>query len=243
MLGTPVVLPLSGLTIQARPSDGIGRLLCYFRDGADELFAFMKGYLKPGMTFVDVGANIGSHTVYGARLVSSGGKVFSFEADPETFELLQNNLKVNNVENATLFCCCVADKAGPVTFNISVNSARSSMLRQGNSQRILQASTLDQLLSPELQIDLLKIDVEGADYLVLSGARRIFAARPPSIVVIEVSSRKKEIEDFLLSYGYRLYRFDHGKSSLTEVQSAGFNTFAIRDGVRNELSAFDFRPC
>src|SRR5262245_14578584 len=173
MLGRPVVLPLSGFAIQARPSDGMGRLICYFRDGADELFAFMKGYLKPGMTFVDVGANIGSHTVYGARLVSSSGKVFSFEADPETFELLQNNLKLNNVENATLFCRCIADNVGPVTFNMSVNSARSSLLRKGNSQRSLQASTLDQLLSPEIQIDLLKIDVEGADYLVLSGSRRI----------------------------------------------------------------------
>src|SRR5262249_50034088 len=130
-----------------------------------------------------------------------------------------------------------------VTFNISANSARSSLLRKGNSQRTLQANTLDRLLNLDVQIDLLKIDVEGADYLVLSGAKRIFETRPPSVVVIEVSACHKEIKEFLLSYGYRLYRFDHSSSSLTEVQAPVFNTFAIRDGMRNELSAFDFRPC
>src|SRR5690348_12398607 len=64
--GTPALLPLFDFVIQARPSDGMGRLICYFRNRADKLFAFMKNYLKPGMTFVDVGANIGSHTIHGA---------------------------------------------------------------------------------------------------------------------------------------------------------------------------------
>ena len=243
MCGTPVLLPLSGFMLKARPSDGVGRLICYFRDAADGLFAFMKTYLKPGMTFVDVGANIGSHTVHGARLVASTGKVFSFEADAETFELLRNNVKLNSIGNATLYRQCVADKEGTVTFNISANSARSSLLRKGTSQRTLLASTLDHLLPPETQVDLLKIDVEGADYQVLTGARRLFETKPPSVVVIEVSCCKKEIKDFLLSYQYRLYRFEDDKSALTEVQSPLFNTYAVRDCVRQELSGFDLRSC
>ena len=57
----------------------------------------MKSYLKPGMTFVDVGANIGSHTVCSARLVSHDGRVFALEADSETFALLQHNVKLKTV--------------------------------------------------------------------------------------------------------------------------------------------------
>jgi len=243
MLGTPVILPLDGFMIQARPSDGVGRVSCYFRDAADELFAFMKGYLKPGMTFVDVGANIGSHTIHGARLVAPTGKVFAFEADPETFELLENNVTLNRVENARLYSHCVADQEGTVTFNISANSARNSLLRKGTSQRTLLASTLDRLLPPETQVNLLKIDVEGADYLVLDGARRIFETRPPSIVVIEVSSCKEEIKDFLLSYRYRICKFEGNKTALTEVEAPVFNTYAVHDSVRHELSVFDFESC
>jgi FkbM family methyltransferase len=241
--GTHAVLPLAGFLIQARPSDGMGRLICYFRDGADELFAFMKRYLKTGMTFVDVGANIGSHTVHGARLVASSGRVFSFEADPETFELLRDNVKLNSIENATLYSQCVADKEGTVMFNISANSARSSLLRKGPSQRTLVANTLDNLLPPETQVDLLKIDVEGADYLVLHGAKRIFATKPPSVVVIEVTHREIEIKEFLQSRGYRLYRFDHGTSTLAEVELPVFNTYALRDCIRHELSKLEFRWC
>ena len=232
-----VVLPLSGFVIQARPSDGMGRLICYFRDGADELFAFMKAYLAPGMTFVDVGANIGSHTIHGARLVTSSGKVFSFEAAPETFEMLRNNVNLNAIENVTLYNACVADKESIVTFNISVNSARSSLVRKGAFQKTLPAKTLDNLLPRGTPVDLLKIDVEGAEYLVLSGAKQLFKISPPGVVVIEMSSCQEEIKEFLLAHRYRLYRFDDIQKSLVEVESPSFNTYAIHDSVRERISS------
>ena len=237
MRGRPVFLPLSGFVIQARPSDGIGRLICYFRDGADELFAFMKTYLEPGMTFVDVGANIGSHTIHGARLVTSSGRVFSFEADPDTFELLRKNLSLNAIKNVKLYNQCVADKDGTVTFNISANSARSSMVRKGASQKTLPANTLDNLLRIRTPVDFLKIDVEGAEYLVLRGARQLFETGPPGVVVIEMSSCQEEIKEFLLAHGYKLYRFDDMQSSLVEIESPSFNTYAIHDSVLDRIAS------
>jgi FkbM family methyltransferase len=201
----------------------------------------MKRYLKPGMTFVDVGANIGSHTVHGARLVMPEGKVFSFEADPDTFKLLAANLRLNGVVNTILFNQCVSDKCGPVVFNVNANSARSSLLRPGSSQISLSASTLDRLLPPGLQVDLLKIDVEGGDYLVLKGARKIFESRPPRVVVIEATSCKTEIKDFLLSYGYRLYQFDDTISALVQLKSPVFDTYAVRDDARREIACVGFQ--
>ena len=236
----PVFLPLFDFVIQARPSDGMGRLICYFRDRADKLFAFMKGYLKPGMTFVDVGANIGSHTVHGARLVTPKGKVFSFEAAPDTFKLLEENVRLNGIANASLFNQCLSDKPGPVMFNVNANSARSSLLHPGSSQLSLSAARLDDLLPPALPLDLLKIDVEGGDYLVLNGARRIFESSRPRVVVLEATSCATEIKDFLLSYGYRLYRFDETRSALVELKSPVFDTYAILDNTRHQLASFSF---
>jgi FkbM family methyltransferase len=242
MTGTPVRLPLFDFVIQARPSDGVGRLICYFGDRADKLFAFMKGYLKPGMTFVDVGANIGSHTLHGARLVADTGRVFSFEADPETFSLLKENVRLNCVGNAVLWNQCLSNKSGTVIFNRNANSARSSLLHPGDSQMTLSASALDDLLPLGQPIDLLKIDVEGADYLVLDGARRIFANAPPRVVVIEVTSCSGEIKDFLLSHAYRFYRFDESRSALIEVESPVFETYAVHDRARQELSTLEIIP-
>jgi FkbM family methyltransferase len=242
MRGAPVLLPLFDFMIEARPSDGVGRVICYFREQADLLFEFMKSYLRPGMTFVDVGANIGSHTVHGARLVSDKGRVFSLEADPDTFARLERNVRLNGVTNAILFNQCISDKQGLATFNINPDSARSSLLRKGISQKLLSASTLDNLLPVGVQVDLLKIDVEGADYLVLGGARQIFGDAPPRIVVIEVTSCAREIKEFLLSYGYRLYRFDGNSLAFVEVEWPVFNTYAIRDGMQQEFSNFTFLP-
>lgn len=238
MKGAPVVMSLYDFKIQARPCDGVGRILFYFREHADDLFGFMKSYLKPGMTFVDVGANIGSHTIHGSRLVGREGKVFSIEADRNTFDLLQSNIRGNGVANATLFNQCVCDKQGEVLFNVDLNSARSSLVRKGSSQILLSANRLDDLLPRGIQVDLLKLDVEGAEYLVLSGATQIFQRTPPRVVVFEATSNQKEIQEFLSSHGYRLYKFHRSNCSLIEVAWPVFNTYAIRDLHASELSAF-----
>jgi tRNA A58 N-methylase Trm61 len=79
---------LDGLKLTARSVDGNGRLICYFGTKFDSVFEFLKMFLQKGMVFVDVGSNIGSHTLNAARLVGSTGSVFAFEADPDTYNLL-----------------------------------------------------------------------------------------------------------------------------------------------------------
>ena len=82
LLSRNMALKLDGLKLTARPIDGNGRLICYFGTKFDTIFDFLKTYLKEGMVFVDVGANIGSHAINAARLVGRTGSVFAFEADP-----------------------------------------------------------------------------------------------------------------------------------------------------------------
>jgi len=235
--GKPVVMPLYDFKLKARPCDGVGRVLFYFREHGDDLFGFMEKYLKPGMTFVDVGANIGSHTLHASRLVGRTGKVFSIEADPKTFDLLQRNIRSNGVTNAHLLNRCVSDKKAEVLFNVDSNSARSSLVRQGASQINLHADCLDDLLPSGLPVDLLKIDVEGAELLVLKGAARVFRDAPPRVVVFEASSNQSAIQGFLVSHGYRLYKFDRSNACLREVASPVFNTYAIRNLDGFEISA------
>ena len=236
--GAPVILPLYDFEIRARPCDGVGRVLFYFREQADDLLNFMQKYLNPGMTFVDVGSNIGSHTILGSRLVGQQGMVFSIEADPRTFQLLQSNISRNRVTNATLINQCVSDRSGEVCFNVDSNSARSSLIRNGSDRILLMADPLDDVLPPGCEIDLLKVDVEGAELLVLNGAKRLFNCKPPRVVVFEATSDQREIREFLLSHGYRLFEFRRCNSSLTEISWPVFNTYAIRDVQAPELSAF-----
>ena len=72
LLSKNMSLELDGVKLTSRPFDGNGRLICYFGPKFDDIHEFLKIYLKEGMVFVDVGANIGSHAITAARL--AGGK-------------------------------------------------------------------------------------------------------------------------------------------------------------------------
>ncbi|HEX9170974.1 MAG TPA: FkbM family methyltransferase [Roseiarcus sp.] len=188
LLSKNMSLELDGLKLTSRPFDGNGRLICYFGDKFDNIHEFLKIFLREGMVFVDAGANIGSHTINAASLVGRTGSVFAFEADPETYHLLLENIERNKLNNVTVRQTCVADNIGVVSFFKHKDSAKSSIVDRGEKVAVtLPADKLDNLVPTDVGIDVLKIDVEGAEMRVLNGASQIFSSpQPPSIVIIEV---------------------------------------------------------
>ena len=101
----------------------------------------------------------------------------------------------------------------------------------------MHADTLDNLLPGGARVDLLKIDVEGADYLVLQGAKGIFQTAPPSVVVVETNANASEITGFLSQHGYDCYEYD-GVQSLARLTRPVPNTYAIHASTRQSLSEF-----
>jgi FkbM family methyltransferase len=228
---THVKLPFLQFKLKVRPFDGMGRLICYFGEEADDVFAFMKGYLRTGMNVVDVGANIGTHAILAAQLVSPSGKVLAFEAHPHTAAVLHENLQLNQITNVEVRQQCVSDHLGLSEFNIGVDSAKNSMVRKGARAVEMPTDKLDNLIPQDFRIDLLKIDVEGADYFVLMGAVEILAGRPPPVIVLEASENQREISALLSACGYRLYAFAPDSYSFIEVTSLPFNVYAIHASV------------
>jgi FkbM family methyltransferase len=229
--GAPTTLDLGPFRLQVRPHDGVGRLVCYFGEAADDMFAFLERYVQPGMTVIDVGANVGSHCLYAGRGAGPAGQVVAFEPDPNTAELLLRNLAANQMSNVEVHETCLNDEPGPVQLHVNRDSAKTSMVRQGDTQIDRLAERLDAVIAPGTAIDLLKIDVEGADYSVLEGARGIFEARPPAIVVIEVSEHASEIWDFLTSFGFRLFAYQRDADALEELAEPVFNCYAIHGSM------------
>ena len=126
------------------------------------------------MVYVDVGANIGSHAINAARLVGSTGSVFAFEADPDTYHLLSENIESNGLRNIVLRQTCVSDHVGTLSFYKHKDSAKSSIVDRGEKLSVtLPSDTLDNLIPANKKIDVLKVDVEGAELSVLRGAHAI----------------------------------------------------------------------
>lgn len=231
--GRPASLTLGPFSVMARPHDGIGRLICYFGEGADDILFFMERHITAGMTVVDVGANIGTHSLYAARQAGPSGRVVAFEPDPATAKVLRANLERNGAQSVEVRDSCLGESDGMARLNVNIDSAKSSLVREGASTIEVRVETLDSAFSGA-SIDLLKIDVEGADFDVLAGGRSLFEHSPPAYVVIEVTERPQEIKEFLQRYGYRLLSYEHKSDTFKEFGDSDLNCYAVQSGVRLE---------
>lgn len=137
-------------------------------------------HIKEGQVVVDVGAQIGYYSVLFGKLVGSKGKVYAFEPDSRNFEILAKNLRVNKLKQVKPVKAALADFIGTrQLFTNPLNRGASSFISpcvSGVTESRVRVITLDKFLQqnlPDEEIDFIKIDVEGAELLVLKGAKRI----------------------------------------------------------------------
>lgn len=153
-----------------------------------EVSRWLVTYIRPGDTVVDVGANIGYFTVQAARRAGDTGRVIAFEPMPGNISLLRHNLELNDVRTVTLETAAVTAKMGPVSMYAStVGNARHSILHNADAGESVEVNgtTLDEWAATANVgwIDVLKIDVEGAELDVLDGAEETVANHRPVLIV------------------------------------------------------------
>ena len=173
------------------PSEEWGLAFCLSRDGnfeygSEKLF---RELLEPDMVVLDVGANLGIYTLHA---LSAGCEVYSFEPVPRTYEIMRQNIKANGFADtgkAHTFNCAVSDNDKPVSFYYNVKMCGHSNMfeAEGDSDREISVDcvVLDDLLADIPHIDVVKIDVEGAEYNVLSGMKKILDRNPGVRILIE----------------------------------------------------------
>ncbi len=138
----------------------------------------IQRYLKPGMTFVDVGANVGYYTALAAALVGPQGRVFAFEPSVYAFERLQAMASRSQLNQVTATNAGLSDAAGHLKLYLGIgsdNHTPTMVPHENASATEVRVSTLDQE-AERLgihRIDLIKIDVEGYETKVLAGASRL----------------------------------------------------------------------
>jgi FkbM family methyltransferase len=155
---------------------------------------FVRNSLRPGQTFVDVGANIGWHTLMAASRVGSSGRVVAIEPAASTFLELQSNVQLNRFRNVTMHQLGLSDREGSVEIfrNNEDDSGGNTMFRSADHVPLetVQARRGDDVLSEAgvEVIDLLKVDVEGAEMLVLRGLERFFSEGRIKSMMLEINA-------------------------------------------------------
>ena len=166
---------------------------------ADVLMKCQEIYL-PGTAVVDVGANIGNHTVFFATVL--GATVHAFEPYQSNYDLLLMNLAANRLEGqVAAHCCAIGDENGQGTTDV-VHSDNLGRVRVRPGEGDVIVRRLDDLAIPR-PIGLLKVDVEGSEVAVLRGAASLITNWLPDIVI-----EAAQIEEFnavartMLGLGY-----------------------------------------
>jgi FkbM family methyltransferase len=148
---------------------------------------FVKSFLRPGMTFVDVGANVGYFTLLAA---SVGTRVIAYEPTPAVVTRLRENIELNAFDAVTVVNAAVTDRQGTIGFHESPDDPEAnSIFGKGGDLIEVSAVTLDEDLAGRgiQKVDLLKVDVEGAELSVLVGAAKVLSSAARPTIILELN--------------------------------------------------------
>ncbi len=161
--------------------------------------------VESGATVYDIGANVGFYTLLSSVLVGPAGRVYAFEPLPRNVSFLREHIRLNGIANATVVEAAVSDRSGEVNFDNATGTATGQIKASGSLRvRVLK---LDEFIA-ENNLPLpnyLKIDVEGAEMLVLSGARELLkSGRPKVFLATHSDELHTQCITFSTSLGYQL---------------------------------------
>ena len=174
-------------------NEDVGRLIYYLGNYEPEDTDYLMQALRPDDICFDVGANLGYYTVLMAKAVPQG-RVYAFEPDPFSHALLQLNVRINRLENVALNCLALGERSGTSNFfrctDGAFNSFKDTARKPVSNVIEVQVTTLDEFITANdvPRVDFVKVDVEGAEGLVLAGAKGLLqdSARRPRLLLLEL---------------------------------------------------------
>lgn len=224
----PVLTTLvSGEQILVLPDDYISRMVLFFGDLDPAISAVLRRILRPGDTAIDVGANVGVVTLQMATLVGACGRVLAFEPVRSLHDLLVRSIDLNGIRNVTTFNCALSATDGAGRISIAPTNYGVGALTAGDEGESCEVRTFDRLAEHERirRVRLMKIDVEGHEAEVFSGATTFLKTAPPDFVLFESHRRRgpfwkrREVE-LLANAGYefqQIGRTAFGRPALSAV--------------------------
>jgi len=217
----------------------------YFDDFENKTINYFSKVVKKGMTVFDIGANIGIYTLIASQNIKQNGRVYSFEPAEWSYNRLQQNINLSKYNNIIINKFGISDFTGEIKFHICEDDAYNSIgnrpMKDVISVKTIKVFSLDDyvILNKIGRIDIIKVDTEGAEYLVFKGAEKTLMKHSPTIFFEYNPYAAKGYEFSSLealrlveSYGYHCYEFVEER--LIEIKEDKIQTFDII-GFKNPI--------
>src|SRR5262245_25897714 len=148
-----------------------------------------EGLIRPGMHILDIGANVGFHSLEFARWTGPTGRVDAFEPEPRNHAMLSRNIAASGLENVNAFAMAISDSVGQTDMYLSpAHSGDHRIVESGDHRGSIRVDTctVDHLYAgTDRCVDFVKIDAQGAEYMVLAGMRQGFQKNPAIVAMVE----------------------------------------------------------
>ncbi len=212
--GHEVVVDIDGqkMTVPNPRQSILGKMLYLYGAWEPPVSHFLRSKLQPGMIVLDVGAHAGYYTLLMAKQVGKDGKVIAFEPNRLVRELLLKNIKLNEYDYVTVSPFALFSREGTTVLEtldssnmrLSLDSAASN--KEQVVMREFDRCTIELGVD---RVDLIKIDVEGAEFDVLQGMRELLDKHHPALLIevhfeglTQFGHTSPELLDFVRSFGY-----------------------------------------
>lgn len=213
--GRPVDIETLGARMRLYPYNNVceKRILFTPQFFDTEELALIADRIRPGFVFIDVGANVGAYALFVAARAGNDARILALEPQPDVFDRLVFNIRVNEFAAVKAMACALADKPGELTLFLAPRNSGETSMRivasAGAAAIRVPATTLADLVREEgfERLDAVKLDVEGAEDIILEP---FFRQAPesvwPRLLVVEDGSGRWQIDvpRLLADKGYSL---------------------------------------
>lgn len=202
----------------------------------------MDSLFKPGMAFVDAGANIGLYSIRASRAIGEKGWILAIEPHPAVHSVLKENIAVNRCKNVHTWEVALGETAGTARLYSAAEPGSHSLLGGGSAEadqgHAVKILSLDKIVGDH-PVDLVKLDLEGSELLALKGMKEILRRKQKPILLVEFCSdwfAKSQTSpngtlELLESYGYRIRAID---------DQAKRGPFDLDDRMKRSLAVSEF---
>lgn len=207
------------LAVEASFNSLVTSVLIAEGDWFETEMEFWRNWVKPGMTVIDVGANVGVYTFSAARRVGNQGKVLAVEPFSGCVRCLEETCRLNQLSWVKVCAGAASDRQGKARLSLCESSELNELVTDDHNPEIkpgtfeeVQCFTLDSLIEKESlnQVDIVKIDAEGHELSVLAGSEKILSEFAPVILYENIAGSKGsnlQVANYLISKGYQLFRY------------------------------------
>ncbi len=228
-------------------NDGIGRQIYGLKQYEKVHTDFLKTIINKDWICLDIGANIGYYTLLLSKLARNG-KIYSFEPNSTNFQLLNLNVYINDFQNVITNQIALSNENNYQNFKITKDSAFASFKNTERSEVIntvkVKTKKFDDYVREKgiEKIDFIKIDVEGAEKLVLDGAQNVLDSLRPKIILAELcednlrpfNANKESIINFLKNLNYSPFNLSNNKLTLN-VQTKSQDIYFVHQSYLDQI--------